>query len=205
MFTVALLGPDAIGTRVARELVHRLPVPALHLRDGPRPESSNRLPPAGWLLRRLPCGASASLRAMLPIRRLASWWYRRAGFIVILHGRAEVEGWRSGGWRSRPTSAAAGKTSPSAPQSDLVVILDEPLPFRQGRTKLRSLRFGRGAGSEPATVDALVVVVDASRPIGQLVEEVERPIRSRAARHLVPLATPEPAPHSEPVRRRGVQ
>jgi hypothetical protein len=202
MFTVALLGPEAIGTRVARELVHRLPVPALHLRDGPRPDSSNRLPPAGWLLRRLPCGASASLRAMLPIRRLASWWYRRAGFIVILHGRAEVEGWRSGGWRSRPSPAT--EVSPSPPQTDLVVILDEPSPFRHGRTKLRSLRFGRGAGSKPATADALVVVVDASRPIGQLVDEVERPVRSRAARHLVPLATPAPARPAE-VRRRGAQ
>jgi hypothetical protein len=204
MFTVALLGPEAIGTRVARELVHRLPVPALHLRDGPRPDSSNRLPPAGWLLRRLPCGVSTSLRVMAPIRRLASWWYRRAGFIVILHGRAEVEGWRSGGWRSRPAPPGAAETSPSPPQTDLVVILDEPSPFRHGRTKLRSLRFGR-ARREPATPDALVVVVDASRPIGQLVDEVERPIRSRAARHLVPLETPVPTPQSARVRRRGVQ
>jgi hypothetical protein len=203
MFTVALLGPEALGTRVARELVQRLPVPALHLRDGPRPDSCNRLPPAGWLLRRLPCGASVSLRAMVPIRRLASWWYRRAGFIVILHGRAEVEGWRSGGWRSCPTSSAAAGTSPSSPQTDLVVILDEPSPFRQGRTKLRSLRFGRGAPREPSTTDALVVVVDASRPIRQLVDEVERPIRSRAARHLVPLGTPAPTPVR--ARRRGVQ
>ena len=205
MFTVALLGPEAIGTRLARELVQRLPVPALHLRDGPRPDSSNRLPPAGWLLRRLPSGASVSLRAMVPIRRLASWWYRRAGFIVILHGRAEVEGWRSGGWRSCPAPPTAADTSPSSPHGDLVVILDEPSPFRLGRTKLRSLRFGRGTRREATSADALVVVVDASRPLGQLVDEVERPIRSRAARHLVPLESPAPTPPSERVSRRGVQ
>lgn len=203
MFTVALLGSEALGTRLARELVHRLPVPALHLRDGPRPDSSNRLPPAGWLLRLLPCGASASPRALAPLRRLATWWYRRAGFIVILHGRAEVEVWRGGGWRSSPAPSVSRESSP--PHTDLVVILDEPSPLPRGLTKLRSLRFGRAPRQAPGSADALVVVVDASRPIGQLIDEVERPIRSRASRHLVALETPAPAPPSEPVRQRGIR
>lgn len=202
MFTVALLGPDVVGTRLARELVHRLPVPALHLRDGPRPDSSNRLPPAGWLLRLLPCGTSAFPRVLRPIRRLASWWYRRAGFIVILHGRAEVDGFRSQGWPSASTRPAQEAASPP---NDLVVILDDRSPLAHGPTRLRSLRFGRGARRQPTREDALVVVVDASRPIAQVVDEVERPIRSRASRHLVPVEPPAPAPQPEPARRRGVR
>lgn len=189
MFTVALLGSDAVGTRLARELVHRLPVPALHLRDGPLPDSSNRLPPATWLLRRLPARPAA-------LRRLASWWYRRAGFIVILHGRQEVEGWRGGGW----CGAAAGPQASPVPRSvpsDLVVILDEPTPLPHGRTRLRSLRLGRRPQTDPAGVDALVVVLDASRPLRQLVDEVERPIRSRAAHHLVALSSPPASAGSE--------
>ncbi len=189
MFTVALLGSDAVGTRLARELVHRLPVPALHLRDGPLPDSSNRLPPASWLLRKLPAGRTAALR------RLASWWYRRSGFIVILHGRAEVEGWRGGRWCSTATGPDA-PTNPRSLPNDLVVVLDEPAPLPHGRTRLRSLRLGRRQQKDPGGVDALVVVLDASRPLGQLADEVERPIRSRAAHHLVPLASPPSRAHS---------
>ncbi|MEN8181885.1 MAG: hypothetical protein ABFS46_05055 [Myxococcota bacterium] len=201
MFTVALVGPDAIGTRVARELVRRLPVPAIHLRDGPRPEASNRLPMAGWLLRLLPSGTSSSGRVMGLVRRLAGWWYRRGGFIVILHGRFEVECFRGGGWRS---AGSCHETSP-APRADLIVVLDEPGSLPQGLSKLRTLRSGPGRRQGPWGSGAPVIVLDARRPFDQLVGEVARPIRSLAARHLVPVEAPEPVAGPEPKSRSDVR
>lgn len=193
MFTVALVGPDALGTRVARALVQRLPVPAVHLRDGPRPDSSNRLPPAGWLLRWLPDARSAGSPGRRALRRLVGWWYRRAGFIVILHGSAEVEGWWSGSWRTH----SDGLTASAIPAQLVVVLQGASARAPEGRRQRRARRPEPAARRSPSGSSASLLVVDAGQPIDRLLDEIEGCLRSRAARPRLPLGAhvaPFPGP-----------
>jgi thymidylate kinase len=204
-FTVALIGCDGAGkTTVARALERDTDLPVTYLYMGVSPDSSNRLLPttrAAHALKRsrtrspsrgLRRGIRSSLRLA---NRLAEEWYRqliamaqlRRGRIVVFdrHFTADFHASDVTGPRRTLSRRVHGfLLTHLYPRPDLVVFLDAPpevLFARKGEGTIASLTRRRDEYRRlGATLDGFAVV-EATRPLPQVVETVAELIREQGA------------------------
>lgn len=223
-FTVALIGPDGTGkTTIARRLERELTLPVAYVYMSINPASASHMLPTtrlGWWL----CGRPDHIEdldrshrwritgmvagAAELTNRVAEEWYRqlvarrhlRGGRIVLFdrHYYYDYYATDIAAAHRRKVERLHGYLLERYPRPDLTIYLDAPpevLLARKGEGTLESLATLRRELLGVVRTAPDSVVLDAARPLDEVVAEVARCILGFAAeRGLRPAVSP-PAPH----------
>ena len=197
-FAVALIGCDGAGkTTVGRALEREAGLPVRYLYMGVSADSSNRRLPTDSIAEavrraRPPSGVRSALRLA---HRVADEWYRQllaqaymaAGRVVVFdrHFHADYHASDIAAPVRTPSRRIHGWLLAHAyPKPDLVVFLDAPpavLYARKGEGTPASLARRRADYLALRAITPRFAVVDAARPLGEVVASVARIVREFGA------------------------